>query len=151
MRRSLRAIVVWLLIARLISSADVVNAGPFHDFFASLRSAIAHPHDRRRPHRSSRSSQKHTEIPPTDAPTSQISSRPVPSPPSSPEIHGEGGLERESSKNRLAVWNSRAGKTGPSFQSVRARERLRRRLWFSAGKRSRRPVHGENFPYAVGS
>src|SRR5213594_95051 len=33
MKRSLRAIVVWLSIAMLISSADVATAGPFRDFF----------------------------------------------------------------------------------------------------------------------
>ena len=82
-RRSLLAIVVWLWIAILISWANVANAGPFHDFFTSLRSAIAHPHERPRPHRSSH---KHNETPPTDASTSQASGGPVPAPPSSHEI-----------------------------------------------------------------
>jgi len=70
----------------LVSSADVANAGPFHDFFTSLRSAIAHPHERPRPHRSSRSSHKHNETPPTDASTNQTSASPVPAPSGSREI-----------------------------------------------------------------
>ena len=86
MKRSLVAIVVWLSIAMLISSTDVANAGPFHDFFTSIRSAIAHPHERPRPHRSSRSSHKHNETPPTDASTSQTSGSPVAVPPESREI-----------------------------------------------------------------
>ena len=86
MKRSLRAVVVWLSIAILISSADLANAGPFHDFFTSLRSAIVHPHERPRPHRSSRRSHKHNETPPTDVSTSQTLASPVPVPPSAREI-----------------------------------------------------------------
>lgn len=86
MKPSLRVIVVWLSTAILISSADVANAGPFHDFFTSLRSAIGHPHERSRPHRSSRRSHQHNETPPNDAPTSQTLDRPIPAPPSSLEI-----------------------------------------------------------------
>ncbi len=65
----------------LISSADVANAGPFRDFFRALRSAIAHPHETPRPHRSSRSSHKHNETPPSDAPNSEALATPVPAPP----------------------------------------------------------------------
>jgi hypothetical protein len=85
-KRSLLAIVVWLSIGVLISSAKVANAGPFHDFFASLRSAIAHPHERSRPHRSNRSSRKHNETPPTDVSTSEASDSPVFAPPDLREI-----------------------------------------------------------------
>jgi len=66
-KRSLRAIVAWLLIATLITATDVAKAGPFRDFFRS------------RPHRSSH---KHNETPPSDASTSQTSGSPVPAPPS---------------------------------------------------------------------
>ena len=85
-KRSLRAIVVWLSIAMLISSADVANAGPFQDFFRALRSAIAHPHETPRPHRSSRSSQKHNETPPSDASNNQTSGSPVPASPGQREV-----------------------------------------------------------------
>ena len=89
MKRSLRAIVGSLLIAILISSANVASAGPFRDFFRALRSAVAHPHETPRPHRSSRSSRsshKHNETPPSDASNSQTSVSPVPAPPSQRDI-----------------------------------------------------------------
>src|SRR5438132_2705235 len=70
----------------LISSADVASAGPFRDFFRALRSAIAHPHETPRPHRSSRSSHKHNETPPTDASNSQTSGSPLPAPPGRPDV-----------------------------------------------------------------
>ena len=85
-KRSLRVIVVSLSIAMLISSADVASAGPFRDFFRALRSAIAHPHETPRPHRSSRSSHKHNETPPTDASNSQTSGSLVPAPPGRPDV-----------------------------------------------------------------
>ncbi len=78
MKQSLRAIVVWLWIATLISATDVVKAGPFQDFFRSVRSAIAHPNEKPRPHRTSH---KHNETPPSDASNSEISGSPVPAPP----------------------------------------------------------------------
>src|SRR5436189_4116929 len=86
MKRSLRAIVVWLSIAILISSADVASAGPFRDFFRALRSAVAHPHETPRPHRTSRSSHKHNETPPSDASNSQTSVSPVPAPPGQRDV-----------------------------------------------------------------
>jgi hypothetical protein len=85
-KRSLIAIVILLSITMLISSADVASAGPFRDFFRSLRSAIAHPKETPRPHRSSRSSHKHNETPPTDASDSQTSSSPVSAPPSQRDV-----------------------------------------------------------------
>src|SRR6266700_7883592 len=83
MKRSLRVIVVSLSIAMLISSADVASAGPFRDFFRALRSAIAHPHETPRPHRSSH---KHNETPPSDASNSQTSGSPVPAPPGQRDV-----------------------------------------------------------------
>ena len=78
MKQSLRAIVVWLWIAALISATDVVKAGPFQDFFRSLRSAFTHPNEKPRRHRTSH---KHNETPPSDASNSEISGSPVPPPP----------------------------------------------------------------------
>jgi len=67
-KRSLRAIVAWVSIATLITASDVATAGPFQDFFRELRSAIAHPNEKPRPHRSRhRSSHKHNETPSSDA------------------------------------------------------------------------------------
>src|SRR5881409_3551882 len=70
----------------LISSADVASAGPFRDFFRALRGAIEHPHEKPRPHRSSRSSHKHNETPPTDASNSQTSGSPIPASPGQRDV-----------------------------------------------------------------
>ena len=78
MKQSLRAIVVWLSIVTLITATDVVKAGPFQDFFRSLRSAFTHPNEKPRRHRTSH---KHNETPPSDASNSQTSGSPVPAPP----------------------------------------------------------------------
>ena len=62
----------------LISSARVADAGPFRDFFRALRSAVAHPDEKPRPHRSSH---KHNESPPSDASNSDTSASAVPAAP----------------------------------------------------------------------
>ena len=80
MKRALHAIVVWLWIGTLMTAADVAKAGPFRDFFRSLRSAIAHPTEKPRPRRSSHT-HKHNETPPSDVSNSQTSGSPVPAPP----------------------------------------------------------------------
>lgn len=67
----------------LISSANVADAGPFRDFFRALRSAVAHPNEKPRPHRSSH---KHNEIPPNDVSNSHTSARPVPAPQGRPDV-----------------------------------------------------------------
>jgi hypothetical protein len=74
-KQPLRTILVWLSIATLIATTDVVKAGPFRDFFRALRIAVAHPKEKPRPHRSSH---KHNETPPSDASNSQTSGTPVP-------------------------------------------------------------------------
>jgi hypothetical protein len=87
MKRSLRTIVGWLSIATLITAPDVVKAGPFQDFFRAVRSAIAPPNEKPRPHRSShRSSHKHNETPPSDASNSQTSGSAVPAAPGGREV-----------------------------------------------------------------
>jgi hypothetical protein len=77
-KRLLRTIVVWLSIFTLFAATDVAEAGPFRDFFRALRSSIAHPEQKPRPHRSSR---KHNETPPSDASNSETSGSPVAAPP----------------------------------------------------------------------
>jgi hypothetical protein len=74
-----------------MTATDVAKAGPFGDFFRSIRSAmahpketpsirnaIAHPNEKPRPHRSSH---KPNETPPSDVSNSQTSGSPVPGPP----------------------------------------------------------------------
>jgi hypothetical protein len=70
----------------LIGSADVAKAGPFRDFFRGLRSAIEPPHEKPRPHRSSRSSRKHNETSPSDASNSQTLRTPIPAPPGQRDV-----------------------------------------------------------------
>jgi hypothetical protein len=70
--------VVWSSIFTLVTATDVVEAGPFRDFFRALRSAIAHPNEKPRSHRSSH---KHNETAPSEASSSQTSGSPVPAPP----------------------------------------------------------------------
>ena len=85
-KRSLHAVVVWLCIGSLMTGTDVAKAGPFRDFFRALRGAIAHPDEKPRPHRISRSSHKHNETPPSDASKSHTSSSPVPAPPGQRDV-----------------------------------------------------------------
>ena len=79
-KRSLRAVVVWLCIGTLMTGTNVAKAGPFRNFFRAIRGAIVHPDEKPRPHRSSRSSHKHNETPPSDASNGHASSSPVPAP-----------------------------------------------------------------------
>src|SRR6266850_7828779 len=66
-----------------MNATDVAKAEPFRDFFRVLRSAIVHPKEKPRRHRSSH---KHNETPPSDASNSQTSVSPVPAPPGQPEV-----------------------------------------------------------------
>ena len=83
MKRSLQAIVVSLWIGTLITATDVAKAGPFRDFFRALHSAVAHPSEKPRPHRSSH---KHNETPPSDVSDSHTSNSPVPAAPGQSNI-----------------------------------------------------------------
>jgi hypothetical protein len=82
-KSSLRAIVVCLWMATLMNATDVAQAEPFRDFFRSLRSAIAHPKEKPRQHRS-RHKQKKTA--PSDVSSNQTSSSPVPAPPGQRDV-----------------------------------------------------------------
>lgn len=76
---------VWLTIVSLTDAVNVADAGPFRDFFRAIRSAVAHPKEKPRPHRKSRTTHKNNESPPSDAPDRQTSASPVPS---SSDQHG---------------------------------------------------------------
>jgi len=67
-----------LSIAVLITATDMAKAGSFRDFFRALRSAVAHPNEKPRRHRSSH---KHNETSPSDASNSQASGSPAAAPP----------------------------------------------------------------------
>jgi hypothetical protein len=82
-KRRRHAIVVWLSIPTLFTATDAANAGPFKDFFRTLRSAIAHPKETPRPRRSTH---KRKKTPPSDASNSQTSNKPTPAPPGQPDV-----------------------------------------------------------------
>jgi hypothetical protein len=71
----------------LMSGTDAAKAGPFRDFFRAVRSAIAHPNEKPRPHRSGhRSSHKHNETPPSDVSNNPTSGSPIPAPPAQRDV-----------------------------------------------------------------
>jgi hypothetical protein len=79
MKRPLRTIVAWLSIVALFATTEVVEAGPFRDFFRALSRSIPHPEARPRSHRSSR--KQNNEAPPSDVSNDQTSGEPVPAAP----------------------------------------------------------------------
>jgi hypothetical protein len=87
MKRLLHTIVVSLSIFTVFSAAEIAEAGPFEDFFRSVRNSFARSTPKPRspqPHRSSR--KQNNETPPSDASdasntsSSQTSPRPTPVP-----------------------------------------------------------------------
>jgi len=79
LKRALRTIVVWLPIFALFTATEAAEAGPFGDFFRTLRRATVHAQPKPRSHRNSR--KRNNEAPPSDASNSQTSGSPVPAPP----------------------------------------------------------------------
>jgi hypothetical protein len=84
MKRSLRTIVVYLSVFTLPAATEVVEAGPFEDFFRSIRNSIVRPAPKPRPPQSRQTSRKqNNETPPSDASdtsNSQTSPTPTPAP-----------------------------------------------------------------------
>ena len=81
-KRRRHALVILLSIS-LFTANDAAKAGPFQDFFRTLRSAIAHPKETPRPHRSTH---KRKKTPPSDASNSQTSDKPTPVPPGQTDV-----------------------------------------------------------------
>ena len=75
-KRRHHALVILLSIS-LSAVTDAAKAGPFRDFFWTLRSAIAHPKETPRPHHSVH---KRKKAPPSDASNSLTSDKPTPMP-----------------------------------------------------------------------
>lgn len=75
-KRSLHALLV-LLSVSLSTVSHTAKAGPFRDFFRTLRSAIAQPKETPRPHRSVR---KHKKTPPSNDSNTATSKNPTPIP-----------------------------------------------------------------------
>jgi hypothetical protein len=75
-KRRHHALVILLSIF-LSTVTDPAEAGPFRDFFRTVRSAIAHPKETPRPHRSTH---KRKKTAPSDAVNSETSDKPTPAP-----------------------------------------------------------------------
>jgi hypothetical protein len=88
MKRLLRTIVVCLSASSLLAATEVAEAGPFEDFFKSIRNSFAHPAPKPRSPQPRQSSRKqNNEAPPidaSDASNSQTSSSPSPTPTPAP-------------------------------------------------------------------
>jgi hypothetical protein len=84
MKPRLHIIVMCLWIFTLFGVPDIGQAGPFEDFFRSIRNSFARPSPKPRPSQPRRSSPKQgNETPPSnasDASNSQISPSPTPAP-----------------------------------------------------------------------
>jgi hypothetical protein len=76
-KRRRHTVVVWLSISALFTATDAAEAGPFQDFFRTLRSAVPHPKETPRSHRSTHKRKKTS---PSDASNSQTSDKPTPAP-----------------------------------------------------------------------
>ena len=73
-KRTIRAFVVCSFVSTWMVSTHAVKAGPFRDFFQAVRSAIAHPKEKPRRHRSNH---KHDDTTPSDPSNSQTSRSPL--------------------------------------------------------------------------
>src|SRR5260370_7468693 len=134
----------------LLSSADVANAGPFRDFFRALRSAIAHPDETPRPHRSSRSSHKHNETPPTDAPNSEASATAVPAPPGGDNVRmAKAASGTNQQKADLPHGRPVPGKPGLVTRPFRPHPGFRNVIGFRPRTHSKTPSHPQTYPYSV--
>jgi hypothetical protein len=74
---------VILLSILLFTANDAARAGPFRDFFRTVRSAIAHSKETPRPHRSTHKRKKASA---SDAWNSQTSDKPTPVLPGQPDV-----------------------------------------------------------------
>ena len=93
-----------------MTAFDVAKAGPFRDFFWALRSAIAHPNEKPRPHRAKH---KHNETPPSDGSNSQTSSSPVPASPDKRDVRwAKAASDANQQKTELLYGTPVPGKPG---------------------------------------
>ena len=81
-KRRLHAIVVWLSISATFTATNAAKAGPFKDFFRTVRSAIAHPKETPRPHRSTHKRRKTS----SDTSNSETAGKPTPAPSDQPDV-----------------------------------------------------------------
>ncbi len=109
-KRRCHAILTWLSICTIFTATDAAKAGPFRYFFRTLRSAIAHPKETPRPHRSTH---KHKKTPPSDASKSETSSKPTAAPPDQPDVRwAKAGSIASDEKANLPYGTPVPGKPG---------------------------------------
>jgi hypothetical protein len=109
-KRRLHATVVWLSISTISTATDAAKAGPFQDFFRTVRSAIAHPKETPRAHRSKH---KRIKTPPNDASNSQTSQTPTPAAPDQPDVRwAKAGSIASDEKANLPYGTPVQGKPG---------------------------------------
>ena len=82
-KRRWHAITVWLSMFTIFTATDAAKAGPFKDFFRTVRSAIAQPKETPQPHRSTH---KRRKTPPSDGSNSVTSGKPTPASPGQPDV-----------------------------------------------------------------
>jgi hypothetical protein len=93
----------------LFSAADAAKAEPLQDFFKTLRSAIAHPKETPRPHRSTH---KRKQTPSSDAPSSQAVDKPTPAS-GQPDVRwAKAGSVADDQKTNLPYGTPVPGKPG---------------------------------------
>ena len=110
MKRRRHAIVVWLSISTLFTATDAAKAGPFQDFFRTLRGAVAHPKETPRSHRSTHKRKKTS---PSDADNSQTSDKPTPPPEGQTDVRwAKAGSIANDEKSDLPYGTPVPGKPG---------------------------------------
>jgi len=92
----------------LSTAARVAKAEPFSDFW-ELRSAIAHPNEKPRPHRST---YKHKQHPTRDASNSHTSAGPVPAPPNRRNVRVAKAASANQQKTDMQYGTPVPGKPG---------------------------------------
>ena len=146
MKRPHHALVILLSIS-LSTVTDAAKAGPFRDFFRTLRSAIANPKETPRPHRSAH---KRKKTAPSDASNSQTSDKPTPMPGGRTDVRWARAASSESDqKADLPYGTTVPGKPGFVTSPFAPDAGYVQVLRFSTANSSRRSLHRQNFPYAI--
>jgi hypothetical protein len=103
-------LIVWLSIYAVFTVTDAADAGPFRDFFKTLRSAITQPKEAPRPHRSTH---KRKKTAPNDVPKSEISDKETPAASGQPEVRwAKAGSVASDQKAELQYGTPVPGKPG---------------------------------------
>ena len=109
LKRPLHALLV-LLSVSVSTVTHTAKAGPFRDFFRTLRSAIAQPKETPRPHRSVH---KHKKAPPNDDSNTATSKKPTPMPGDQTDVRwAKAATNDNAEKTDLPYGTPVAGKPG---------------------------------------